>query len=198
MCAKEFRGPRFPYQVNSQVSTSSMCCLLCIVLKAETQMGTTWSFLSSSVVERCSTQFVHSKTHTHEPAHVVSLLRLPITLKKNLESAALASVWHTGKVEQHKGVWSSMLTRVVHHKQLTCKEDVRTAMVECNRAKNPMARSTKSTQSKELMNTLSCSGPRETNLTTRFKPMQTKKKPGKREVNVQLEDNVNRKYLTVG
>ena len=57
-----------------------------------------------------------------------------------LDSAALASPWHVGKVERHDGVWKSMFKRVVQDKQLAGKDAVRTAMTECNRAKNTMAR----------------------------------------------------------
>ena len=57
-----------------------------------------------------------------------------------LESAALASAWHIGKVERHDGVWSSMFVRVVHDRQLSGLQDVRTAVTECNRAKNTLAR----------------------------------------------------------
>ena len=57
-----------------------------------------------------------------------------------LDNAALASPWHVGKVERHDGVWKSMFKRVVQDKQLAGPEAVRTAVVECNKAKNTMAR----------------------------------------------------------
>ncbi|CAK0891172.1 unnamed protein product [Prorocentrum cordatum] len=57
-----------------------------------------------------------------------------------LDSAALASPWHIGKMERHDGIWNSMLTRVVHDKQVAGLEEMRTAVTECNRAKNTLAR----------------------------------------------------------
>ena len=57
-----------------------------------------------------------------------------------LESAALASARHIGKMERHDGVWSSMFRRVVESKQLAGVEAVRAATMECNKAKNTLAR----------------------------------------------------------
>ncbi|CAK0838030.1 unnamed protein product [Prorocentrum cordatum] len=57
-----------------------------------------------------------------------------------LDSAALASPWHIGKMERHDGIWNSMLTRVAHDKQAAGLEEMRTAVTECNRAKNTLAR----------------------------------------------------------
>ncbi|CAK0848557.1 unnamed protein product, partial [Prorocentrum cordatum] len=57
-----------------------------------------------------------------------------------LDSAALASPWHIGKMERRDGIWNSMLTRVVHDKQVAGLEEVRAAVTECNRAKNALAR----------------------------------------------------------
>ncbi|CAK0904737.1 unnamed protein product [Prorocentrum cordatum] len=56
-----------------------------------------------------------------------------------LDSAALASPWHIGKMERHDGIWISMLTRVVHDTQVAGLEEMRTAVTECNRAKNTLA-----------------------------------------------------------
>ncbi|CAK0827114.1 unnamed protein product [Prorocentrum cordatum] len=57
-----------------------------------------------------------------------------------LDSAALASPSHIGKMERHDGIWNSMLTRVVHDRQVAGLEEMRTAVTECNRAKNTLAR----------------------------------------------------------
>ncbi|CAK0817009.1 unnamed protein product [Prorocentrum cordatum] len=57
-----------------------------------------------------------------------------------LGSAALASPWHIGKMERRDGIWNSMLTRVVHDKQVAGLVEMRTAVTECNRAKNTLAR----------------------------------------------------------
>ncbi|CAK0815738.1 unnamed protein product [Prorocentrum cordatum] len=57
-----------------------------------------------------------------------------------LDSAALASPWHIGKMERRDGIWNSMLTRVVHDKQVAGLEEMRTAVAERNRAKNTLAR----------------------------------------------------------
>ncbi|CAK0841114.1 unnamed protein product [Prorocentrum cordatum] len=57
-----------------------------------------------------------------------------------LDSAALASPWHIGKMERHDGIWNSMLTRVVHDEQVAGLEEMRTAVTERNRAKNTLAR----------------------------------------------------------
>eukprot|EP00975_Prorocentrum_lima_P038403 8072354-Prorocentrum_lima.AAC.1 len=56
-----------------------------------------------------------------------------------LDLAALASPWHIGKMERHDGIWNSMLTQVVHDKQVKGLEEMRTATVQCNRAKNTLA-----------------------------------------------------------
>ncbi|CAK0789613.1 unnamed protein product [Prorocentrum cordatum] len=57
-----------------------------------------------------------------------------------LDSAALASPWHIGKMERRDGIWNSMLTRVVHDKQVAGLEEMRTAVTKCNRAKNTFSR----------------------------------------------------------
>ncbi|CAK0903623.1 unnamed protein product, partial [Prorocentrum cordatum] len=57
-----------------------------------------------------------------------------------LDSAALASPWHIGKMERRDGIWNSMLTRVVRDKQVAGLEERRTAATECNRAKNTLGR----------------------------------------------------------
>eukprot|EP00975_Prorocentrum_lima_P006316 1361534-Prorocentrum_lima.AAC.1 len=43
-------------------------------------------------------------------------------------------------MERHNGIWNSMLTKVVYGKQIKGLEEMRTATVECNSAKNTLAR----------------------------------------------------------
>eukprot|EP00975_Prorocentrum_lima_P071369 12937270-Prorocentrum_lima.AAC.1 len=43
-------------------------------------------------------------------------------------------------MERHNGIWRSMLTKAVYDKQVKGLEEMRTATVECNRAKNTLAR----------------------------------------------------------
>ncbi len=57
-----------------------------------------------------------------------------------LESAALDSPWHIGKVEQHDGVWKSMVKCMAQEKQFSGKEAVRTAVIACTKAKHTMSR----------------------------------------------------------